>query len=234
MSSTMIRVTEPRAAARTFVPARVLGGIGGLLFVAVVIVQNLIRASALPANDATANRVIEVYSQHRSTTVVLVVLFALSATGLAAFAGGLLGHVRSRAARGPLYAGLLGVAGIVGMFTITVGVDLTLSTYIDRGDPASGVVDALWILHNSAFTLLELWIGIALAGLSVAAVNHGLLGPRWRIVGVLGGLALIASAAMAPAIVNGSPVMAVGLVGFVAWLTFMARTSVALLKAVDA
>ncbi len=45
---------------------------------------------------------------------------------------------------------------------------------------------------------------------------------------------LIAGAATIPAIVDGSPTMFIGVAGFVVWVAFVIRTSVALLRQGDA
>ena len=53
-----------------------LGGIGGLVFAGLVVVQNAIR-SGFPANDATTEEVMRYYADHRSATIALSVLFPI-------------------------------------------------------------------------------------------------------------------------------------------------------------
>ena len=51
-----------------------------------MIVQNALRAS-FPGNDASAERVLAYYADHRSVTIALAALFPIGAVGLAAFIG---------------------------------------------------------------------------------------------------------------------------------------------------
>ncbi len=225
--SANITLTRTKAA---LAPSRVVGAVGGLSFVVIVILQNALRGSSMPANDAAAHAVSVFYSNHRATSALLVALFAISALGLAAFTGALIDSVRSRHARAPLFAGVLGVTGIVALFTMTVAVDVTLSTYVHRGAPSPDVISALWILHGAVFALLQATIGIALIGLTAACTADGLIGVAWKPVGLIAGLCLLVSAGAAPAITEGSNVIAIGFVGFAVWLAFVARAAVALLK----
>jgi hypothetical protein len=228
MHTTASSSTVDRAVSN-LAPGRIVGGIGGLAFAAVVILQNLLRASA-PAAGAAPGDVISYYASHRGITAVLAVTFAISGVALAAFAGAMydrLAHGRVRAAA---FAGLVGIAGIVASFSLVVATDVALSVYVGTGGASLDTTQALWIVHNSVFAVLFLSIGIAVAGLSAAASAEGLLGAIWRPIGAIGGLLLAVGAGAAPAIADGSKVMLVSLAGFLAWLAFVLAASVALLR----
>ena len=113
---------------------------------------------------------------------------------------------------------------------LVTSADVAIAAYIHRGSADASVVEGLWVLHNSVFSFLEAAIGIALAGLSVAAAKNGLLSKRWAVAGPVGAALMIGSAMTTPAVVDGSPMFFVGVAGFVVWLAFMVRTSVALLR----
>ncbi len=219
----------PTRAGTRLAPARIVGGVGGLTFVATVVVQNLLRAS-MPANDAAIGKVTAFYADHRTTTAVLAVLFAVGAVGIATFTGALLTRLRSSVARGPAIGGAVGVAGVVALFATTVVADLAVSGYVHRGHADPSVVSGLWVLHASAFGVLTVFLGIALAGLAAAAAAEGLVPAAWKGVGLVGGLLLLAGGAATPAAIDGSKVIAVSLVGFLVWLVFVAVASVALLR----
>jgi hypothetical protein len=87
-----------------------------------------------------------------------------------------------------------------------------------------------WVLHNAVFGLLLVSIGVTLGGLCVAAAGAGVVHTAWRIVGPVGGVLLAVAAACTPAIVDGSNVLALGLVGFITWLLFVATGSRSLLR----
>jgi hypothetical protein len=219
----------PRIAARRSTPARLIGGLGGLVFGTSVIAQNLIRASGMPPNDASADKVIDFYADGRGATVALAILFPIGAAGLIAFVSSLVART-SGASRVPAVAGALGAAAIFAGYAMTLATDVGLAGYVHRGTPDPEIVSALWILHNAVFGVLMMGIAIALVGLSVAAVDAGILGRVWKRIGVAGALALAVGAASTPAAIDGSPLLVVGVLGFLTWVAFVVRTSTALLK----
>jgi hypothetical protein len=221
--------TETSIQRTAIAPARLVGGIGGLLFIATVAVQNGIRLSA-PGDDAPAARVIHFYATTRTSTLVLAALFPIGAAGLAAFLGALGSRLSSSSGRAPAIAGLLGAAGIFASYSMLVATDVALSAYVHRGAPDPGVVSALWVTHNTVFGVLLVAIAVALCGLSVSAAATGLLAGPWKQVGTLGALALAVTGAAAPALVDGSRIIGLGLVGFLAWLAFVAASSVTMLR----
>jgi hypothetical protein len=217
----------PRAA---LVPSRLVGGIGGLVFVATVIIQNSVRATA-PSFDAAPADVIHFYAGHHGALLTLAILFPFGATGLASFIAGLGTRLAGSATRAPALAGVLGAAGIFATYTMLMATELALGTYVRRGAPDSGVVTALWITHNTVFGVLLVSIAVALAGLSAAAAATRFVPAAWKPLGSLGALALAATGAATPALVNGSPILALGVGGFVVWVLFVATCAVTLLRA---
>jgi hypothetical protein len=231
MSTTTMSI-ETRSS-RIPAPSRLIGGLGGLAFAATVLVQNVLR-SGFPGADATADDVIAHYAGHRTTSLVLAVLFPVGAISLAAFVGALLDRVAHGRSRGAALAGALGAAGILATFTVLAAVDLAVSGYVHRGAPDPDVVNGLWVLHGAVFGVLLASIGVALAGFSAAAVGRGLVPGWWRGLGTAGAGALLVGAAAAPAIVDGSRAVAIGVVGFVAWVGFVVSAAVGLLRRSDA
>lgn len=231
---TTLTTTADAAHADTGVRPRVsssrLAGIGGLAFAGSVIVQNLLRAG-YPTNDASPGEVIDYYADHRALTLVLAVLFTVGLAGLVTFVGGLVSRVASGPGRAAAIAGLLGAGLVMANFTILLATDTAISGYVHRGGADTSVVEAMWVTHSSIFGLLLAAIGVALAGLSTASVLSGLLAPRWRAIGLSGAALLLVSAATTPAIIEASPTMFLGLVGFLAWVTFVVAASVKLLRA---
>jgi hypothetical protein len=88
----------------------------------------------------------------------------------------------------------------------------------------------IWTLHNAIFTINLLAIGAALLGLSRAASLGGLI-PRWLgVLAIIGAALLALASAPAVAQVEGSPFLALGLLGFLCWLLFVAVASARLLQ----
>ena len=95
-----------------------------------------------------------------------------------------------------------------------------------RRDDLATVVPVLWVLHNSVFAILTLFIGIALFGLARASHLTGLIPSVIARISAVGALLLAANTALAPIVADrASPVMAVGLVGFIGWLVFVVAAS---------
>jgi hypothetical protein len=213
----------------TIAPAHLVGGIGGVVFIATVAIQNGIRLSA-PGDAASAASVIHFYATTRTSTTMLAALFPIGAAGLAAFIGALGSRLFASGGRAPALAGLLGAAGIFASYSMLVATDVTLSAYVHRGEANAGVVSALWVTHNAVFGVLLVAIAVALAGLSTSAAAAGLLARQWKQIGTMGALALAATGAAAPALLDGNRIIALGLVGFLTWLAFIATCSITMLR----
>ena len=65
---------------------------------------------------------------------------------------------------------MLGAALVFALFSITVAIDLAITSYVHLGNPSPEVVRGLWVLHNGVFTLLLAGLAIALFGFALAAV----------------------------------------------------------------
>jgi hypothetical protein len=204
------------------------GGAAGFVFVGLVAAQNVLRGASAPANDATAAKIVQDYADHRALHWVLAAMFAVGACALAAYVAALWDRLRADASVRYVRIGVLGAVLVFALFSVTVAIDLALTSYVHLGNASPDVVRGLWVLHNSVFTLLLAGIAIALFGFALAAVTGGLVGGAWKIVGVVGALLLLTTPLAAPAITEGSAAMAVGLLGFLGWLAFVGRTSYAL------
>jgi len=207
----------------------VLGGVGGLVFVATVLAQNAIRAG-FPPNDASAQEVLTFYADHRGATSALAALFPIGLAGLVTFVGTLVTRAVRGRGRVAAVAGVVGSASLIGTFVMMVATELALSGYVHRGNADLSVVEGMWFMHNAVFGVLLAVLGVTFAGLSRAAVAHGIIGKPWRTAGLAGAGLLLIGAASTPAILDANPVMFVGVVGFLVWLAFVVRTSVAFLR----
>src|SRR5262245_1987482 len=103
-----------------------LGGIGGLVFTASILTQNLLRASA-PANDASPGKSIQSYADHRGSALALAVLFPIGAAGIATFVAALVARARG-SARTPAVVGGLSAAALIATFAIVTATELAMST----------------------------------------------------------------------------------------------------------
>jgi hypothetical protein len=210
-----------------------LAGIGGVVFVMLLVVQNVLKAATDPSNSASAAQVLRFAHDEAWTVDLLVVTYVIGFPALFLFAGGLTGRSSRLAPAGELWGrlGRSSVAVIAVLFGLinVLQVVLVAARSELAGDPA--LVSTLWAMHNAVFTLNLLAVGGALLGLGRAATFAQLV-PRWiGRLSVVGSLLLAAAAAPAVAEVHGSNVLVLGLAGFVCWLGFVASASIGLLRA---
>jgi hypothetical protein len=208
-------------------------GAGGLVFAATIVVQNIIRGASAPSDDASAATIATYFAEHLSIEWLLIVLFTLGGFGLMLFAGGVWARAieLNPRTRAWAQAGTLGVAGVVALFSGLVACELALLTAAGRPDLGAQTLAVLWLLHNATFAVLTLPIAVALLGLSQACARSGLTHASFKVVGVVGACLLAFNTAVAPLIATTtSPLMAIGLVGFLCWVVFVIVTSYKLLR----
>lgn len=208
-------------------------GIGAITFAAVVLVQNVIRGASAPANDAAIPDVLRHYADHRGITIVLVATFIVSATALFTFLGGVWRRLQDGPRPGMAAAGLLGAIGVIGLFGVVVGAEQALSVAAGRDTPSESAIDALWSLHNGAFSVLSLSLAVALFGLAKAGVAAGITPAVYERLAPIGAGLLVVSATAGPLIAAGEamPVFALGGIGFLIWLSFLVATGRRLVRA---
>ncbi len=209
-----------------------IAGLGGLAFVATVILQNVLRGASAPSNGASARDVLTHYADHRSLTFVLVATFVLGGLGLATFLGGAMRTMVDGPRRAWAYTGFAGAAGVLALFSTLVATEQAISVVAHGAGPDEGAVAALWALHNSVFTVLWLFIGIALLGLARAGVAAGITPPIFDRLAPIGFLLLAIGCVAGPGIAAGDVMGLFGLalVGFLIWLAFLAATGLRLLR----
>jgi hypothetical protein len=205
-------------------------GMGAIGFAAIVLLQNIIRGGSAPANDATTAEVLTHYTDHRATTYVLIATFVVSAAGLAVFLGGAMRRLLASERRAWAFTGFVGAAGIMALFSVVVGAEQALSVVAGHAQPNIGAIEALWALHNSVFTVLDLFIAAALLGLSRAGIAAGITPRVYGRLAPIGSALLLVGAFAGPSIAAGDAMPLFGLagLGFLVWLSFLLTTGLRL------
>jgi hypothetical protein len=213
-----------------------LAGMGALGFVGTVVAQNIIRGSSAPSNDAPGSEVLAHYADHRAMTFVLVATFVVGGVSLALFLGGAMRRLLAGVRRGWATVGYVGAAGVLALFAMVVGSEQALSVMADTSRPDVGAIEAIWTLHNSVFTVLMLFIAIALVGLSRAGVAAGITPRVFDRIAPIGGALLLVGTLAGPAIAGGDAMalFAISVIGFVVWLAFLASTGIRLMRSAGA
>jgi hypothetical protein len=207
----------------------VFAGAGGLLFVATLVIQNVIRAKA-PGFGADSSTVAAYFADHRTAAVIPLGLFPFGMVGIVAFVAGIWTTAREGAGRWWAHAGVLGAVAIVALFGLVNVVEIALTARARSLEASGGVVDALWALHAGAFGLDLAAIAVTLVTLSRAARFAGMI-PAWLVNLTLPGAAcLFIASIFTVAMTEGAPWMALGLIGFVVWCVFVVVSSISLLR----
>jgi hypothetical protein len=206
-----------------------LAGGGGLLFAAILVTQNIIRAGA-PGFAAGPAQVSAYFLHHRVAALVPLGLFPLGMIALFPFVAAVWTRADREQTRWWASMGALGAATIAALFAVVNITEIVLTAKAGRLAASPAVVQALWGLHGAAFGLDLAAIAVALIGLSRAAVAVHLI-PAWLTVAAWPGAAcLLTASAFTVALTNGAAWLAIGLVGFLVWLVFVVTSSVSLLR----
>ena len=209
-----------------------LAGAGGLLFLVLVAVQNLLKAATNPSDTASAAQILRFAHDQAWSVDLLVVTYVIGFPALFLYAGGLTRRCEQLAPAAEIW-GRLGRSS-VGVIAVLFGLVNVLQVVLvaSRGDLAGdpALVRILWTTHNAVFTLNLLAVAGALLGLGRAAMLAGLV-PRWMgPVSAIGSALLAIAAAPAVAEVQGSNLLIVGLVGFLCWLLLLALSGIRLVR----
>ena len=210
-------------------------GWGALTFAVIVIAQNLIRGASAPGNGASAAKVLSNYSGDGPISFVFAATDVVSGSGLAVFLGGVTRYLLAGSRPGWAIAGVVGALGIMTVFTLVVAAEqaLTVAARMDR--PDLGAIQALWALHNSIFTVLDLSIALALLGLSRASVACGMTPNTFTWLAPVGAVMLVVGTIAGPAIAAGHATALFGVtgLGFLTWLAFRIATGVRLVRTAE-
>ncbi len=209
-----------------------LAALSGLIFVALAVGQNIVRAATAAPNDARSPSIVAHFVDHRDAELVLAATVVGGAFALALFVG----HLWTRLARGAerswAQTGIIGVIGIFAIFPLLVACEVALLVITGRPSAGSDAVETLWALHNAVFTVNMAALGVATLGLSVAAVRGNLLPRTFGVIGPLAACLLTLGALFGPQIAagNAKPIFALSGLGYLGWLSVVAVMSVQLLR----
>ncbi len=219
--------TDSRTAMRPFTD--VLAGLGGLVFVALLIIQNAIR-SAEPGFAARPQDLITYFADHRTAAVVPLGLYPLGMVGLLAFAAGIRKHLAGGEQRFWADVGTFAVIVVAALFAVVNVTEITITARGTALAHSPAAVQVLWGLHGGAVGLNLVAIASALLGLSRAAAAQGLL-PRWfEPIPLIGAACLFVAAVFTVAIVDGGAWLYLGFVGFIVWGVFLVLAGIALIR----
>jgi hypothetical protein len=206
-----------------------LGGIGGLVFAATLVAQNIIRASE-PGLGAGPAQVSAYFLHHRWAALVPLGLFPVGMFAIFFFVAAIWTKADGQESRWWANVGALGATSIAALFAIVNITEIVLTAKAAQLAASPDLVQLLWAVHAAAFGLDLAAIAVTLIGLSRAAASVGIL-PSWMAVAAVpGAVCLFLPAVFTVAVSNGSPWFRVGIIGFIVWIGFVVVSSVSLLR----
>lgn len=228
VTSDNVTHTSTAAAKRSIGLDRV-AGVGGLVFVGLLIAQNALRAKG-PSFGAAPAAVSAYFVDHRTVAIIPLGMFPIGMVGIVCFVAGIWTNARDDAGRWWANAGALGAIAIAALFAVVNIIEIALTATAHQLANTPDVVRALWAIHAGAFGLDLGAIAVALVGLSRAALTAGLI-PGWTAAISLPGAACLLVASMfTVAIADGGPWIALALIGFVVWAIFVVVASISLMR----
>ena len=207
-----------------------IAGTAGLTLAAMLIAVSLtMGASGRPFEaDAQISEVLEWFESSRTVIDVVTTLAPLIWIAMTIYGVGIVTTTRSADGSYSPWAivGLVGVAMQHAIFSGVVGTDAVLAAGQEDGNLSSLV----WQLHHAPFSLNNASIALALGGFALAALGSELV-PRWtQWVAIIGVIGLLGNAMQTSILLRGDGLFALGLIGFVCWIGFVAISSLQLLR----
>ena len=229
MAVATVTAETTRTRASAVVSAGRYAGIGGLVFAAALVVQNIIRAKG-PALDASPGTVSSYFLHHRAAALIPLGMFPVEMLALFAFVAGVWTAASRSENRWWATMGVLGAAAIASLFALDNIIEIVLTAKAETLAQSPSIVETLWAVHAAAFGLDFAAVAVALIGLSRAATASGLMPARLGAAVLPGAAFLLLASVFTVALTNGAPWLGVALVGFLLWLVFLVATSISLLR----
>lgn len=213
-----------------------IAGVAGLVFALLVGLVNVaIGALAPPQVDASAPEIEAFVGGNTTMLSVSVGVVPIAVVSLYLFLAGAFPRLSAGSSEAAFWArvGAVGLVIVEVMFLTRLFFEVVLIANVERFAAEPALIEVLWQLQGAGMTFTGIGLALGLLGLSRAARLSGVI-PVWQERLGLGAALLFVAAAMAivPTL-EGSPIGILGLPAFVAWLVWLALTSLRLLRSDD-
>ena len=199
---------------------RKMAGIAGVAAM-VLIFLGTILAGSPPSPDATPEDVVEYFGDYDTWPITLTINLIVGPL-LALFFAGVTSAVRRGDDEDDNGWRIVLLIGVVASFAAVFGISATEVALANTATTLPGeVVDAIWAMNAAMAGYQFVTVGILLLGAGMLTLRRG-LGPRWAgYVALVGSAAaILGSLFIAPAIKDGSPLVFISLLGFLAWIVW--------------
>ena len=211
---------------------RVVGAIAIALAASLVIQNAVVISAGSPSYADPMARVLAFHAEHRVAVAICVGLEALNLPLLLGFVTGLQGLLAHRAGGGKTWARLAiaSAATLSAMFALYAVLWIGVVLAADGLSEPTPSFALVWQLHAAAFALALPALGTTFIGAALAARGGGLSRRCFGVLGVVGGVLLIAAGTASLAIADGSALVFVGMPGFAAWIVWLLATGIRLVR----
>ncbi len=222
----------PAKAKRDALVPDTVAGLGGLTFLVLVVFQNVLRFFTSPANDASPAQLLQFAHDQAWTVRLLVVTYVVGYPALLLFAAGLARRFERADPRAAIWGqmGRMSVVVIAIFFAFVNMLDVLLVAGRSQLANDPSLTSTIWMLHNAIFTINLLAVAGALLGLGWAAALSGLVSRRLGWACVVGAVLLGVAASPMVSEIHGSPLLGIGLIGYLCWLLFLLVASLRMLR----
>ena len=207
-------------------------GATAIALAASLAIQNLVLPGA-PAYGDPIEKVFAFHAESRDTIAFVIGLEALNLPLLLGFLIGLDGLVERRRRGGAAWSRLAVAGGATLSAVYALYAVLWIGTVLSV-DPLAGptpLFRVLWQLHAAALALAMPALGTTFIG-AASATHASRNTPRWQwVLGLVSGGLLIVAGGASLAIADGSPLLFVGVPGYLAWIVWLLVTGVRLVRA---
>ncbi len=213
-----------------------IAGFTGLAFALIVAFVNVIVGSmSPPPNDARAAEITAFFTDNGSTLAITAGLVPFAVVSLFLFLASSFPTLSKSSGKAAFWTrvGAVGLVLVEVMFLARFLFELVLIANVENLAAEPALIETLWWLQGAAMIFNGLALALTLLGLSRAARLGGLI-PAWQEMLCLGAaLAFFIVAVSAVASLEGSAIGLLGLPAVVAWLVWLALTSLRLLRSGD-
>jgi hypothetical protein len=198
-----------------------------------LVVQNAVLVwVGAPGYGDPIEDVLAFHAENRGAVTFAVGLEALNLPLLLGFVTGLHGLVERRGGAGADWSRLAVAAGATLSAVFALYAVLWNGVVLSAGElvEPSPELELVWQLHAAAFALALPALGTTFVGAALATHASGLTRPWQRVLGLVGAGLLLAAGTGNLAIADGSPLLFVGMPGYLAWIVWLLATGLRLAR----
>ncbi len=229
----MNKVATPAVVSESRVSTKRVVGFVALAYAASMIAQNVVYVvTGAPDFRDPLDVVLVYHADYAFETGITTGLEAVNLPLLLLFVTALYGLVQRRGGAGADWSRLAVAAGATAsaLFAIMFATSITTVITADGLAESTPTFALIWRFHAAVFALVMPALGATFIGAALATHYSGLTRPWQRVLGLVGGGALIFAGPGNLAVSDGSPLIYVGVLGLFLWIIWIIATGLRLIR----